>query len=54
MSDRIEKEPTNSAIMQALEQGSLHVVKGDWRNNISLELRDGEEEEIYIPCQTFG
>ena len=41
VSDRIEKEPLASSISQALEQGALHVVKGDWKRNISDELREG-------------
>ncbi|XP_064384152.1 serine/threonine-protein kinase/endoribonuclease IRE1-like isoform X2 [Halichondria panicea] len=40
VSDRIEKEPVNSPIVQALEQGGQCVVKGDWRNHISDELRE--------------
>ena len=42
VSDRIEKESVSSPIVQALEQGAQTVVKGDWRNHISDELRDGE------------
>ena len=41
VSDRVEKELPTSPISQALEQGALHVVKGDWKRNISDELREG-------------
>jgi len=41
VSDRIEKEASLSPMMQSLEQGGLKVVKGDWRANITEELREG-------------
>ena len=41
MSDRIEKEPFASPIVQALEQGGLNVVKRDWRENITEDLKEG-------------
>lgn len=41
VSDRIEREPVTSSVVQALEQNSSSVVKGDWRNHISDELREG-------------
>ena len=41
VSDRIEKEPVNSPIMQSLEAGGVAVVRGDWRNNITEDLRQG-------------
>jgi len=41
VSDRIEKEASVSPVMQSLEQGGLKVVKGDWRANITEELREG-------------
>ena len=41
VSDRIEKEPSTSPVMQSLEQGGLKVVRGDWRANISEEVREG-------------
>ena len=47
VSDRIEKESSTSAIVQALEQGGLNVVKGDWRTHISEELRDGKK---HVKC----
>ncbi len=49
VSDRIEKEPVNSPIVQALEQGGHCVVKGDWRNHISDELREGENLAYIFP-----
>ncbi len=42
VSDRTEREPVSSSIVQALERNSLSVVKGDWRNHISDELREGK------------
>ena len=41
MSDRIEKEPFTSPIVQALEQGGLNVVRRDWRENITEDLKEG-------------
>lgn len=48
MSDRIEKEPLTSPIVQALEQGARRVVRGDWRNNISEELRGGQRRNTPV------
>ena len=47
VSDRIEKEPVTSSIVRALEQGSTSVVQGDWKNNITDDLRDGISIVIY-------
>lgn len=41
MSDRIEKEPYTSPIIQTLEQGGMNVVKRDWRENITDDLKEG-------------
>lgn len=41
VSDRIEKEPVTSPVMKNLEAGGIAVVKGDWRNNITEDLRQG-------------
>ncbi len=41
VSDRIENESYMSPILQALEQGATNVCRGDWRNNISDELKEG-------------
>ena len=41
VSDRIEKEPFTSPIVQALEQGGLNVVRRDWRENITEDLKEG-------------
>lgn len=41
VSDRIEKEPMTSAVVQSLEAGGIAVVRGDWRNNIGEDLRQG-------------
>ena len=30
-----------SPILQSLEQGASNVCKGDWRNNITEELKEG-------------
>ncbi|XP_065899624.1 serine/threonine-protein kinase/endoribonuclease IRE1-like [Dysidea avara] len=39
VSDRIEKEPMTSPVVQSLEAGGIAVVRGDWRNNIGEDLR---------------
>ncbi|XP_022243411.1 serine/threonine-protein kinase/endoribonuclease IRE1-like isoform X1 [Limulus polyphemus] len=39
VSDRIEKEPTDSPVVMCLERGGLEVVKGDWREHITSELQ---------------
>ena len=41
VSDRIEKEPYTSPIVQALEQGGMSVVRRDWRENITDDLKEG-------------
>jgi serine/threonine-protein kinase/endoribonuclease IRE1 len=41
VSDRIEKEQSQSHIIQALERNAIGVVKGDWRDVIGDELRQG-------------
>ena len=41
VSDRIEKEPFTSPIVQALEQGGLNVVRRDWREYITEDLKEG-------------
>lgn len=40
VSDRIEKEEENSAVVQNLEKNGLFVVKFDWRRNITQELQN--------------
>ena len=37
-----------SPIMQSLESGGIAVVKGDWRNNITEDLRQGKTKEVYL------
>ncbi len=39
VSDRIEKEPIDSPIVEDLERGGIDVCKGDWRRHISIELQ---------------
>lgn len=39
VSDRIEKEPTDSAVVRRLERGGFEVVRGDWRDHITEELQ---------------
>ena len=41
VSNRIEKEPLNSRIVQSLECNSVHVVRGDWMKIVGEELRGG-------------
>ena len=41
VSDRVEKEPYASPIIQALEQGGMIVVRRDWRENITDDLKEG-------------
>ena len=58
VSDRIEKDSVNSPIMLSLERGGVNVVKGDWRENIGEELRQGEREiagsgEVFLDCCRF-
>lgn len=59
VSDRIEKEASVSPVMQTLEQGGLKVVKGDWRANITEELREGIVVDqllayVTVPCRNQG
>lgn len=39
VSDRIEKEPVDSSLVRALEQGGFCIVRGDWRFCITEELQ---------------
>ncbi|XP_075558137.1 serine/threonine-protein kinase/endoribonuclease IRE1-like isoform X1 [Dermacentor variabilis] len=39
VSDRIEKEPPDSAVVRHLERGGFEVVRGDWRDHITEELQ---------------
>ncbi|KAH7943234.1 hypothetical protein HPB52_006546 [Rhipicephalus sanguineus] len=39
VSDRIEKEPPDSAVVRRLERGGFEVVRGDWRDHITEELQ---------------
>ena len=48
VSDRIEKDAVNSPIMLSLERGGVNVVKGDWRENIGEELRQGEFVKMLV------
>ena len=41
MSDRIEKESSSSIVVQSLERDARQVLRGDWRNNIGEDLRQG-------------
>ena len=50
VSDRIEKEASISPVMQSLEQGGMKVVKGDWKANITEELREGTVVQCYWPA----
>lgn len=40
VSDRIEKEETNSKILIELETGNSYVLQGDWRIMIEQEIAD--------------
>lgn len=42
MSDRIEKEPVDGSIVRQLERGGRVVVKGDWRDHITVPLQTGK------------
>lgn len=42
VSDRIEKEPLDGSIVRQLERGGRAVVKGDWREHITVPLQTGE------------
>jgi serine/threonine-protein kinase/endoribonuclease IRE1 len=39
VSDRIEKEPADSSIVLALERGGLSVIKNNWKENITEDLK---------------
>ena len=41
ISDRIEKEKDDAAILKALQKSSIAVVRGDWKMHIGKELQDG-------------
>ncbi|MEQ2187599.1 Serine/threonine-protein kinase/endoribonuclease IRE1 [Goodea atripinnis] len=41
VSDRIEKEPLDGPIVRQLERGGRAVVKGDWREHITVPLQTG-------------
>lgn len=45
MSDRIEKEPLDGPIVRQLERGGRAVVKGDWREHITVPLQTGMRPE---------
>ncbi len=53
VSDRIEKESYMSPVVQALELGSSNVCRGDWRNNITDELKEGERGRRVISKWMF-
>ncbi|XP_073245548.1 serine/threonine-protein kinase/endoribonuclease IRE1-like [Porites lutea] len=40
VSDRIEKEPEDSALLQSLQKDSIPVVRGDWKVHLSSELQE--------------
>lgn len=42
VSDRIEKEPLDGSIVRQLERGGRAVVKGDWREHITVPLQTGQ------------
>ena len=54
VSDRVEKEPEGSFVVRRLEDGCDTVVKGDWKDHISIELYNGKTIIIIIvsiePC----
>ena len=52
VSDRIEKESPHSSVVQGLERGGVSVVKGDWRDNIGEELRQGMNIKVTISMFT--
>lgn len=41
VSDRIEKEPDESPLLNALQKDSIPVVRGDWKVHIGSELQEG-------------
>ena len=44
VSDRIEKEALDGAIVKQLERGGRAVVRMDWRENITVPLQTGDCE----------
>ena len=46
VSDRIEKEPLDGPIVRQLERGGRAVVKGDWREHITVPLQTGERPGV--------
>lgn len=42
VSDRIEKEQLDGMIVRQLERGGRAVVKGDWREHITVPLQTGK------------
>lgn len=44
VSDRIEKEPLDGPIVRQLERGGRAVVKGDWREHITVPLQTGNRQ----------
>lgn len=55
VSDRIEKEPLDGPIVRQLERGGRAVVKGDWREHITVPLQTGMMRlgERYKLCHNF-
>lgn len=45
VSDRIEKEPLDGPIVRQLERGGRAVVKGDWREHITVPLQTGMRQD---------
>ena len=54
VSDRIEKETPQSSVVQSLERGAIHVIKGDWRDHIGEELRQGITYIHACICNAVG
>lgn len=51
VSDRIEKEPLDGPIVRQLERGGRAVVKGDWREHITVPLQTGMRlTKVYTTC----
>lgn len=48
VSDRIEKEPLDGPIVRQLERGGRAVVKGDWREHITVPLQTGTRLATFI------
>lgn len=52
VSDRIEKEPLDGPIVRQLERGGRAVVKGDWREHITVPLQTGIKlAQVHTTCQ---